>query len=137
MYCEKCGNELKEGEKFCAKCGASFEQEETRKENTTENTVERAKDYIEKNVKNNQSMQLVKLILYILAIVIVIMAFSGAGAIGEASEDMLVLRSVGGETVAEAYYQYYGRFLQGLSTMVRALGLTCGIIVGYIGRKIK
>ena len=136
MYCEKCGNELKEGEKFCAKCGASFEQE-NKKENVTENTVERTKNYIEKNVKNNQSIQLVKLILYILAIVIVIMAFSGAGEIGKASENMLTLRSVGGGTVAEAYYQYYGRFLKGLATMVRALGLTCGIIVGYIGRKIK
>ena len=65
------------------------------------------------------------------------MAFSSAGTIAEASNDMQNLRSVSGETIAEAYYQYYGTFLEGLATMVRALGITCGIIVGYIGRKIK
>ncbi len=133
MYCEKCGNEIKEGEKFCAKCGNNLEQEEIKKENTTE----KATDYVQKNVENKQPMQIVKLVLYILAIVIVVMAFSSAGTIAEASNDMQNLRSVSGETVAEAYYQYYGTFLEGLATMIRALGITCGIIVGYIGRKIK
>lgn len=133
MYCEKCGNEIKEGEKFCAKCGNNLEQEEIKKESTTE----KAKDYVQKNVENKQPMQIVKLVLYILAIVIVVMAFSSAGTIAEASNDMQNLRSVSGDTVAEAYYQYYGTFLEGLATMVRALGITCGIIVGYIGRKIK
>ena len=133
MYCEKCGNEIKEGEKFCAKCGNNLEQEEIKKESTTE----KAKDYVQKNVENKQPMQIVKLVLYILAIVIVVMAFSSAGTIAEASNDMQNLRSVSGETVAEAYYQYYGTFLEGLATMIRALGITCGIIVGYIGRKIK
>ena len=133
MYCEKGGNEIKEGEKFCAKCGNNLEQEEIKKENTTE----KATDYVQKNVENKQPMQIVKLVLYILAIVIVVMAFSSAGTIAEASNDMQNLRSVSGETVAEAYYQYYGTFLEGLATMIRALGITCGIIVGYIGRKIK
>lgn len=133
MYCEKCGNEIKEGEKFCAKCGNNLEQEEIKKENTTE----KATDYVQKNVENKQPMQIVKLVLYILAIVIVVMAFSSAGTIAEASNDMQNLRTVSGETVAEAYYQYYGTFLEGLATMIRALGITCGIIVGYIGRKIK
>lgn len=133
MYCEKCGNEIKEGEKFCAKCGNNLEQEEIKKESTTE----KAKDYVQKNIENKQPIQIVKLVLYILAIVIVIMAFSSAGTIAEASNDMQNLRSVSGETIAEAYYQYYGTFLEGLATMVRALGITCGIIVGYIGRKIK
>ena len=133
MYCEKCGNEIKEGEKFCAKCGNNLEQEEIKKENTTE----KATDYVQKNVENKQPMQIVKLVLYILAIVIVVMAFSSAGTIAEASNDMQNLRSVSGETVAEAYYQYYGTFLEGLATMIRVLGITCGIIVGYIGRKIK
>ena len=133
MYCEKCGNEIKEGEKFCAKCGNNLEQEEIKKESTTE----KAKEYVQKNVENKQPIQIVKLVLYILAIVIVIMAFSSAGTIGEASNDMQNLRSVSGDTVAEAYYQYYGTFLEGLATMIRALGITCGIIIGYIGRKIK
>lgn len=133
MFCNKCGNEIKEGEKFCAKCGNNLEQEEIKKENTTE----KATDYVQKNVENKQPMQIVKLVLYILAIVIVVMAFSSAGTIAEASNDMQNLRSVSGETVAEAYYQYYGTFLEGLATMIRALGITCGIIVGYIGRKIK
>lgn len=133
MYCEKCGNEIKEGEKFCAKCGNNLEQEEIKKESTTE----KAKDYVQKNIENKQPIQIVKLVLYILAIVIVIMTFSSAGTIAEASNDMQNLRSVSGETIAEAYYQYYGTFLEGLATMVRALGITCGIIVGYIGRKIK
>jgi len=50
---------------------------------------------------------------------------------------MLRLRSIGGETVAEAYYQYYGSFLSGLENVVRGLGIGLGIVVTYIASKIN
>lgn len=126
MFCEKCGNEIKEGEKFCGKCGKNIEQEEVKNDISNE-----------KKVGSNQGAPLIRLVLYIVAIIVIIMFFNGAGTISEASDKMLSLRSVSGETVAEAYYQYYGRFLEGLAVVIRGLGITCGIIIGYIGRKFK
>lgn len=126
MFCEKCGNEIKEGEKFCGKCGKSIEQGE-----------EKINVSNERKIESNQGAPLIRLVLYIVAIIVIIMFFNGAGTIAEASDKMLTLRSVSGETVAEAYYQYYGRFLDGLAIVVRGLGITCGIVIGYIGRKFK
>ena len=126
MLCENCGNVIKEGEKFCGKCGKSIEQGEVK--NNVSN---------ERNTESNQGAPLIRLVLYIVAIIVIIMFFNGAGTIAEASDKMLTLRSVSGETVAEAYYQYYGRFLEGLAIVIRGLGITCGIIIGYIGRKFK
>ena len=126
MFCENCVNEIKEGEKFCGNCGKSIEQGEVK--NNVSN---------ERNTESNQGAPLIRLVLYIVAIIVIIMFFNGAGTIAEASDKMLSLRSVSGETVAEAYYQYYGRFLEGLAIVIRGLGITCGIIIGYIGRKLK
>lgn len=36
MYCTKCGNKIKEGNKFCTKCGVSLNKDEIRKSDTKE-----------------------------------------------------------------------------------------------------
>lgn len=124
MFCEKCGNEIKEGEKFCGKCGSTIGQGENK--NTVISDVKS---------DNNQSSPLIKIILYIIAIIVVIMFFKCAGDIADAGSSMASIRSVGGETIAEAYYQDYGSFIKGIATVVRGIGITCGIVIGYIGKK--
>ena len=51
------------------------------------------------------------------------------------SKDMISLRSVGGQTVAEAYYQDYGKFLDGLTYVVRAIGVGFGVLLVCAGNK--
>lgn len=139
MYCNECGTKLTEGEKFCSNCGKKIEEEYVNTDIKEEEIKEEAKknsNSILNNIRPRKLMVLIKLGLYILAVVVIIMFFNGADSIGRASYKMITLRSVSGETVAEAYYQYYGTFLSGLENVVRALGITCGVIIAYIGKKI-
>lgn len=56
--------------------------------------------------KKNSNFRIVfEVILYIVAIVIIRMTFDGTNEIERAAYKMSNLRSVSGETVAEAYYQ--------------------------------
>lgn len=87
--------------------------------------------------KNNKFRFILEIILYMAAVVIIVMTFNGTGEIESAAYRMSTLRSVGGESVAEAYYQYYGSFLYGLATVIKAFGIALGIVVAYIGSKIN
>ena len=121
MKCVYCGNNLEEGAKVCDKCGANLS------EDINEDT---------KNERLTSFMILVKIALLILSIAVVIVFFKGAESVEDAASDMIHLRSVVGTSVNEAYYQYYGAFLSGLSDVIRGLGLTCGAIVLYISKRI-
>lgn len=87
--------------------------------------------------KNNKFRIILEIILYIVAVVIIVMTFNGTGEIESAAYRMSTLRSVDGKSVAEAYYQYYGSFLYGLATVIKAFGIALGIVVAYIGSKIN
>ncbi|MEE0866072.1 MAG: zinc ribbon domain-containing protein [Clostridia bacterium] len=131
MKCSKCGNELNDKDEFCTKCGEKIKI----KENNIKIKEDINTSYI--NKKTNKNIVILKVVVFIIAVVVVIMFFNGAESVENAGMKMSNLRSVGGETVAEAYYQYYGTFLGGLSTVIKGLGITCGVIILYIGSKLK
>lgn len=152
MFCSKCGNELKLEEQFCGKCGSKTEEKEQIlekdrkcklcKKNIEEKIYQKYDGhckncYENKDKKPNKWLVIIKVVLYIVAIIVIIMTFDGADTIGIASSQMQNLRSVSGESIAEAYYQYYGTFLSGLETVIRALGITLGVVIAYIAKKIK
>lgn len=124
MKCSKCNSEIKEGEEFCAKCGERLQKVKS------QNNI----NYV---FKPSLFTACLKVALYILAIAVVMMSFEGADYIEEAGRDMRVLRSVGGESVAEAYYQYYGKFLEGVANIAKVLGLTCGVVIAYVSKKLN
>lgn len=127
MKCSKCNSEIKEGEEFCAQCGTRHQESEITKS--------------QNNLKNIGKPSLftacIKVGLYILAIVVIIISFEGADNIENAGSNMRKLRSVSGETVAEAYYQYYGTFLNGVANIARVLGITCAVIIAYVSKKLN
>ena len=120
MKCAYCGHKLDEEAKVCSECGAKIS------EDNSENL---------KKIDSSSYIILVKIILFVIAIAVVVIFFQGADHIESAAADMLNLRSVVGTSVNEAYYQYYGSFLSGLSDVIRGLGLTCGAIVLYISKR--
>lgn len=69
----------------------------------------------------------------ILAIIVIIMFFVGASEMSENAYDMETLRSVGGQTVAEAYYQSHGGVISGQATVMRALGISLASIILLLG----
>lgn len=87
--------------------------------------------------KSNSNGDFAQIFFYLLAIAVIIMFFIGAGEINTAGDNMSTLRSVGGKSVDEAFYQYYGKFLFGLVYVVRALGIALGGVLIYIGSKCK
>lgn len=156
MFCKNCGNEIKEGEEFCGKCGYTIQKKvesnskqcKTCVRDITEEESKRYGGYCKRcyedihrkednGEKPNMFMAIVKLALYILAVVVVIMSFNAADDINSASYKMRNLRSVSGTSVDEAYYQYYGTFLGGIETSVKVLGMTSGVVIAYVGKKIK
>lgn len=164
MFCRNCGNEIKNGEKICDKCGYNTktgkletivnEHTESCKscvKNITEEEYKKYNGYCkncyfeindskkayDRTTKPKKNKVILKFVVYILAIVVVIMFFDGADEIHSAAYKMSNLKSVGGSTVAEHYYQYYGTFLYGLETVVKALGITAGIFVAYVAKKIN
>lgn len=100
--------------------------EETQKTENVQNTQKPP-------VQNDGSFM--QLLCYVAAIAIVVMCFIGADQIAKASKDMISLRSVGGKTVAEAYYQDYGKFLDGLTYVVRAISIGFGALLICAGNK--
>ena len=131
MKCSKCGNELNDKDEFCTKCGEKIKMKE-------KNVISKEKTNVSDiNKKPNKNIVILKVVIFILALVVVIMFFNGAESVKQSSSSMLNLRSVGGKSVDEAYYQYYGTFLGGLSTAIKGLGITCGVIILYIGSKLK
>ena len=91
MYCSKCGNEIKEAEKFCGKCGSEI------KEKVTSNV---------KEIKENKSIIKKKFILIGLAILVVIgIIYSSInGGIFKNNKQVQIPNLVG-KTVEEAEYE--------------------------------
>ena len=132
MFCRKCGNELKEGEKICSKCGFDMSVAAVSKSSapTSEPQVSQIKRKGTFNV-------IIAVVLIIVAVVVIKMSFEGADTIERAGRSMMRIESVSGNSIDEAYFQDYGRFLEGLAVVVRAMGISCGIVVAYIGIKIE
>lgn len=53
MFCEKCGNKIKEGYKFCDKCGTKVKEIVKKEENTKENKVVNVEKNNEKTIEEN------------------------------------------------------------------------------------
>jgi hypothetical protein len=70
---------------------------------------------------------------FAVALIVVLFFFIGAGSIGKHAHKMELLRSQGGTSVAEAYYQAHGGALAGDATVDRGMGLGLAAIIIYLG----
>lgn len=158
MFCRNCGNQIENGEKICNKCGYEpnlnlihkkvdkqckycmrdiTEEDYNKYGGYCKNCYQDANSYKNNNIRQYKFMVIIKLALYILAVVVVIMTFNGADTISRAGFGMRDIKSVSGKSIDEVYYQYYGTFLYGLETIIRAIGITSGVVIAYVGKKIN
>lgn len=148
--CGKCGKELLDNVEFCPKCGHPFSMVN---ENATPDTVNESieTESADKNLtmpQYNQSnnairlpekkqdsgmKRLVALCLWIVAIIVFIMSMSGAGAMASAAKEMMRITSVGGNSIAEAYYQSHGEVYMGMATVFRAFGIFATATLAFMG----
>ena len=105
-YCIKCGNELKDQAQFCAKCGTNQGEASPIPANNIYQT--QAPNYQARAVSSGQTSKTLSFVIVACGIVgFVVLLFVGM--------DLTTLRSVGGTSVAESYYQSIGAALIGLA----------------------
>ena len=70
---------------------------------------------------------------YVVALIVVLFFFIGASGIDKNAHEMELLRSKGGTSVAEVYYQSHGGVLSGEATVNRGLGVSFAALIIYLG----
>ncbi len=113
MICSKCSNNIDDDSLFCSFCGSTIKRD-------TE--VKVSKDINTKTSNTNGGIFLGLGI--IIAIVGCVLFFISAQQISEAAESIIEIRSVSGDSIAEAYYQGIGKALKGFAMFCRALGIS-------------
>ncbi len=137
MICPKCSNKIDDDSVFCNVCGSSIKKDDEIKlvkdinsnnKDTKENgrVNEKLKESdINLNKKDTEfsGRELGFLILGLLIAIIGAGLFFVAGEqLSSVGESMTTIKSISGETVAEAYYQDVGRAVKGFAMFCRALG---------------
>lgn len=133
MFCPKCGSEAEDGTNTCLNCGLKFDsiyQEKTNKV-LSDNVSQR------NNVTTGVVIQnlIFKIIFWGLAVVVLVMFFMAASSISKGGTEIMQIRSVGGETLEEAYYEQLGNIYSGLAMVSRALGIFFASVLVRLGFK--
>lgn len=120
-YCEKCGKEIPDGNGLCPNCGASGNAPQNPAQGTPYLAVRK------------QNVDIVSIVCFAVAGLILILSLVACFKIMGGAGDMSSLRSVGGTTVAEAYYNYCGAVYGGFALFVMAFGLFASGLLAYLG----
>ncbi|EKS4344782.1 zinc ribbon domain-containing protein [Clostridium botulinum] len=115
MICPKCSNNIDDDSLFCSFCGSTVKRD-------TE--VKISKDTNTNTNSSNTNSGIFFVLGVIIAIVGCALFFISAQQISEAAESMIEIKSVSGDSVAEAYYQEVGKALKGFAMFCRALGIS-------------
>ncbi|NFE80042.1 zinc ribbon domain-containing protein [Clostridium sporogenes] len=115
LICPKCSNNIDDDSSFCSFCGSTIKKDAE---------VKVSKDINNKTNNSNTNGGLFFVLGVIIAIVGCVLFFISAQQISEAAERMIEIRSVSGDSVAEAYYQEVGKALKGFAMFCRALGVS-------------
>jgi len=117
LICPKCSNNIDDDSSFCSFCGSTIKKD-------AEVKVSKNIDDKTSNSNSNTNSGIFFVLGIIIAIVGCVLFFISAQQISEAAEAMMEIRSVSGDSVAEAYYQEVGKALKGFAMFCRALGIS-------------
>ncbi|MGO5064586.1 hypothetical protein FDF31_07785 [Clostridium sporogenes] len=115
MICSKCSNNIDDDSLFCSFCGSTIKRD-------TE--VKVSKDINTKTSSTNTNGGIFVGLVITIAIVGCVLFFISAQQVSEAAESIIEIRSVSGDSIAEAYYQGIGKALKGFAMFCRALGIS-------------
>lgn len=118
-YCSKCGKEISEADEFCPNCGGMANKPES----TPVSGV----------VLNKTNI--ISIVCFVMAGLILIISLIACIKISGGAHELSVMRSVAGDTIAEAYYNECGAVYGGLAMFVMAFGLFASSIISYLGYK--
>lgn len=141
MFCPKCGAALAEESRKCERCG--YERTDPPAGNDpapaapelTQALSSAGSKAQEKLLAFFRNSPLLRLVFFALALLVLILSFHAAHCVATGGTYIASIESVGGKTLAEAYYQYLGTVYAGYAAMIRATGIFFASVLAHIGRK--
>lgn len=133
--CEKCGKELQDAAVFCPACGANANGVNMAGQGQPTANVYNGAQYYPTNSKlSNMSVnKKLAFAFWGIAIVVLLLSLVAAGSILSGGSEIADIRSVGGQTLDEAYYQELGSVYAGYAGIVSAMGIFMSSILGFLG----
>lgn len=140
-YCKKCGNEVPGDAVCCPKCGEKIDSESNMNINQPSVDNSDQSGYVYQNGNAYQStvkksnVNIMSIVWFAVGGLVLLLSIIAGFMIMGGAGDMTTLRSVGGETVAEYFYQYSGTVNKGIALAVFAFGFFGGGIFARFGFK--
>lgn len=122
MFCPKCGGKLASFDEECGSCGNKM---------ATIPTTSSRNSSVSTPSDNNT----MKIVGYTLAVIVFLFTFYAAHSISEAGTAISEIKSVGGQTLEEAYYFELGGIYSGFANMARATGVFFSSVIVLISNK--
>lgn len=145
MYCPRCSTQNTDNSSICKNCGFDFSTLNTTPEPSQSINIQdnNQSDILkldelpsQNNTKNSSVRYWLKLCIYLaLSVIVLVMFFLSANQISESGKNIMLIQSVGGKTLEEAYYAELGVIYSAYATIVRALGLFFASILVWLGIK--
>ena len=133
MYCPKCGKETADSSMTCPFCGFDFSTVAS-DVNKSESEVSKNPTELQEQTKQVKKVFNTKLLIFcVLALITIIMSFMAASNISDGGYQIMQIKSVGGQTLEEAYYQQLGSIYSGYAMFVRACGIFFASVLVGIG----
>lgn len=122
MFCPKCGGKLASFDEECGSCGNKMA--------TAPSTSSRSS-----SASTSSDYGPNKIMGYTLAVIVFLFTFYAAHSISEAGTAISQIKSVGGQTMEEAYYFELGGVYAGFAHMARATGVFFSSVIVLISNK--
>lgn len=82
-------------------------------------------------------LNVVFVLFIIMSIVVLVMFFIAAGSVADGGHEIGLIRSVGGKTMEEAYYEELGKVYEGCAMALRAAGFFFSSVLLWMGFRAK
>lgn len=146
MYCPRCSTQNDDNNSICKNCGFDFttlnttppQSQNPNIANGNLNNMLAHNEFFNasKNKEKTPMGYWLKLCVYLtLSIIVLVMFFLAAKQISESGKNIMMIQSVGGKTLEEAYYSELGVIYSAYATIARALGLFFASVLVWLGIK--
>ena len=139
MYCPKCGKETADSSMTCPFCGFDFSTVDSdtngsQSEVGLESKIPQSHAESQEQTKQVKKVFNTKMLAFcVLALITITMSFMAASNISDGGYQIMQIKSVGGQTLEEAYYQQLGSIYSGYAMFVRACGIFFASVLVGIG----
>ena len=135
MICPKCGANVTDEYKICPQCGLELTKANANTDGVQTDVGSNMPPLLPP-IQNQGNSTNIKLIIFCtIALIIFIMSFVAANNISDGGNQIMQIKSVGGQTLEEAYYGKLGNIYSGYAMFIRVCGIFFSSILVNAGLK--